>query len=590
MERVWETTLDKFSKKPIQHAKQVPVLINYNVIEKGIQKSYEKIPDEYDFELIEKIKQVKIEEWYPKNELPKGENTNQPIVSHKYTHVNHFYTKRNLAFLALLKNNIGQIPDKEIRNRVYLLQNSFNPGFVSKLTRYNFKKRGNSALAGTLYVPSFSIERNVNHVYKNKLKDFVKGGTTQNKNSTTYITTQSSTQIPQIPDNSIDYIFTDPPFGKNLMYSELNFIWESWIKIFTNNEFEAIMNKIQKKGLAEYQEIMEKSFCENYRILKSGRWMTVEFNNSKHSVWIAIQEALSKAGFVVADVRELDKKQGSFKQVTSSNTVKQDLVISAYKPSGGLDEYFGDISVGTEDSVWKFLDGHLKQLPVFVKKSDKIEIVVERLDHRLYSKIVSFHLQKGLSVPISTAEFNEKLIQKYPERDGMYFLSEQIPEYDQKRAQVKSIEQTTIFVEDEKSTILWLKNQLVNPTTLGEIQPKFLQEIHQNKFEKLPELSEILEQNFLEDDKGKWHIPDPTKLKDLEKLREKALLREFQTYQESKSKLKQFRLEAIRAGFKKKWSENNYKSIVDIAQRLPEKIIQEDSSLLMYYHNASSRL
>jgi len=204
--------------------------------------------------------------------------------------------------------------------------------------------------------------------------------------------------------------------------------------------------------------------------------------------------------------------------------------------------------------------------------------------------MVAFHIQKGLTVPISAAEFYEKLNQKYPERDRMYFLAEQIPEYDQKRAQTKSIEQTTIFVEDEKSTILWLNEQLKTPQIKQDIQPKFLQELHQNKYEKLPELSEILEQNFLEDDKGKWHIPDPTKLKDLEKLREKSLLREFLTYQESKGKLKQFRLEAIRAGFKKNWSENNYKSIVDIANRLPDQIIQEDSSLLMYYDNALSRI
>ena len=68
------------------------------------------------------------------------------------------------------------------------------------------------------------------------------------------------------------------------------------------------------------------------------------------------------------------------------------------------------------------------------------------------------------------------------------------------------------------------------------------------------------------------------------------MLREYQTYQESKGKLKQFRLEAIRAGFKKNWSENNYQSIVDIAKRLPEEIIQESSDLLMYYDNASSRI
>ena len=175
----------------------------------------------------------------------------------------------------------------------------------------------------------------------------------------------------------------------------------------------------------------------------------------------------------------------------------------------------------------------------------------------------------------------------------MYFLAEQIPEYDQKRAQVKSVDQTTIFVEDEKSTILWLNEQLKTPQTYQDITPKFYKAIGNQKlkYEKLPELSEILKQNFLQNDNDdKWYLPDPTKLKDLEKLREKPLLREFQTYVESKSKLKQFRLEAIRAGFKKKWSENDYQSIVDVAKKLPEQIIQEDSSLLMYYDNALSRL
>lgn len=60
--------------------------------------------------------------------------------------------------------------------------------------------------------------------------------------------------------------------------------------------------------------------------------MTVEFHNSKNSVWNAIQESLQKAGFIVADVRTIDKKQGSFNQVSFGSAVKQDLIISAYKP------------------------------------------------------------------------------------------------------------------------------------------------------------------------------------------------------------------------------------------------------------------
>ena len=85
---------------------------------------------------------------------------------------------------------------------------------------------------------------------------------------------------------------------------------------------------------------MERCFAEFYRILKPGRWMTVVFHNSQNRIWNAIQEAIMRAGFVIADVRTLDKKQGTFKQVTSTTAVKQDLVISAYKPNEGLEKRF----------------------------------------------------------------------------------------------------------------------------------------------------------------------------------------------------------------------------------------------------------
>jgi len=58
----------------------------------------------------------------------------------------------------------------------------------------------------------------------------------------------------------------------------------------------------------------------------------------------------------------------------------------------------------------------------------------------------------------------------------------------------------------------------------------------------------------------------------------------------SKKKFKLFRTEAIRAGFKKAWGDKDYQTIVDIGQRLPESILQEDDKLLMYYDNAQIRL
>jgi hypothetical protein len=211
------------------------------------------------------------------------------------------------------------------------------------------------------------------------------------------------------------------------MYSELNFLWEAWLRVFTNNKPEAIENNVQGKGLQEYQRLMTECFKEYYRVLKPGRWMTVEFHNSKNSVWNAIKEPLQAAGFVVADVRTLDKKQGSFKQVPSASAVKQDLIISWYTPNGGLEERF-KLEAGTEEGVWDFVRTHLRQLPVFVSKDGKAEVILERQNFLLYDRMVAFHIQRGVMVPLSAAEFYAGLAQRFPERDGMYFLPEQAAE------------------------------------------------------------------------------------------------------------------------------------------------------------------
>src|SRR5690606_19575190 len=93
----------------------------------------------------------------------------------------------------------------------------------------------------------------------------------------------------------------------NIMYSELNYINESWLKVFTNNNDEAICNKTQLKGFSEYQNLMLKSFKEYYRLLKPGKWMIVEFSNTSASIWNAIQTSISQAGFIISQVFALNK-------------------------------------------------------------------------------------------------------------------------------------------------------------------------------------------------------------------------------------------------------------------------------------------
>lgn len=378
------------------------------------------------------------------------------------------------------------------------------------------------------------------------------------------------------------------------MYSELNFLWEAWLGVFTNNAPEAIVNKAQRKGLPEYQALMEACFREFYRVLKPGRWITVEFHNSQNAVWNAIQEALLQAGFVVADVRTLDKQQGTFKQVTTTAAVKQDLIISAYKPRTAFERQFLSEG-GSVQGAWAFVRQHLEQLPTPRLENGVVEFLEERQAYLLYDRMVAFHLVRGLAVPLSAAEFYQGLAQRFLERDGMYFTPAQAAEYDKLRLNAERVEQLALFVTDEKSALQWLRQALDpamggHPQTYQELQPRFIQQLHQARYEKMPELRQMLEENFLQDASGRWYNPNPDHQADLEALRQRSLLREYKEYLNTKGMLKTFRSEAIRAGFSADWKERNYANIVRIAERLPENVLREDPALLMYYHNASLRV
>lgn len=204
--------------------------------------------------------------------------------------------------------------------------------------------------------------------------------------------------------------------------------------------------------------------------------------------------------------------------------------------------------------------------------------------------MVAFHVQRGYPVPLSTAEFHDGLRQRFPERDGMYFLPEQSTEYDRKRLDVSEVQQYELFVSDEKSAIQWVRRQLdERPMNYQDLSPLYMKEAQRvwEKHEQPLELLTILEQNFVEQNDGKWRVPDPNREADLEQLRNRALLKEFQQYVETNGKLKVVRTEAVRAGFKERWQKKDYKTIVQMAKRIPESALQEDATLLMYFDNAS---
>lgn len=546
------------------------------------------------------------------------------------THVHQLLTERQLHYAARFYELLDL---SRPVHRALLFTGTSVLQKTSRLMVYNADGIGR-VQKGTLYISSVFQEMRFSHIFRIAARDMLRATnegmwTTLPKknrrdNTNHMVWAGSSTALP-IPENFVDYIFADPPFGANIPYSEVNFLWEALLGVFTNVTQDAIQSSIQKKTIADYQRLMERCFTEFRRVLKPGRWITIEFHNSKNTVWTAIQEALSRAGLVVADVRILDKKQKSFKQATTSGAVKQDLIITVYKPNGGLEDRF-KLSAGTERGLWDFVRMHLRKLPIFASSDGQAEVLAERQNYLLFDRMLAFHVQRGVTIPLSATEFYAGLKQRFPFRDGMYFLPDQVAEYDRKRMTVKTVLQLQFAVSDEASAILWLNHQIIKkPQTFQEIHPQFLKEVRGwQKHEKALELSELLEQNFLPYDgsgavpsqihsylssnfrefrnlekdnpalkakgKDRWYMPNPNRAGDLEKLREHALLREFQEYQESKQKrLKVFRLEAVRAGFKKAWQERDYTTIITVARKIPETILHEDPKLLMWYDQALTR-
>jgi hypothetical protein len=441
------------------------------------------------------------------------------------------------------------------------------------------------------------------------------------------ITTQSATDI-RLPDNCIDYIFTDPPFGANRMYSELNFIWESWLRLNTSTTKEAIENPRREKTLSDYRRLLLYCFREYYRVLKPGRWITVEFSNTKALVWNTLQTVLGDAGFVVASVTGLDKKQGSIEAYTSSTAVTKDLVISAYKPNGGFEQRFQE-EVQTEEGVWDFIRTHLKYLPVTKRKGLSLEFVPERDPRILFDQMVAYYVRKGYPVPISSQDFQIGLSQKFIERDGMYFLPDQVAGYDRMKLASGEPTQMSMFVSDESSAIQWLRQFIKEkPQMFSDINPHFMQQLGGwSKNEAQLDLRELLNQNFLCYDgkepvpeqihsylssnwkelrnlpkdnpeliakaRDRWYVPDPKKQGDLDKLREKALLKEFDEIKKRKKKFTgrdRFRNEAVRIGFQKAWIEHDYATILSVADKIPNKVLEEDTNLLFWYDQAVTRM
>ncbi len=349
-------------------------------------------PNESDLTLLARIAHEKIPACVPRFAIPWGD-LYRSGYHRGISHVHHFYTRRNLiAFGRLWERATAHEGDLGDALRFWLL--SYNASHATIMTRVVAKSGQKdlvvtSAQPGVLYVSGLPVEKNVFRGLARKLSSIAKAfRSVHGRTARVYVHQKSSLAV-DLPDQSVDYVFTDPPFGGNIPYSEVSMLNESWLGHVTDPTDEAIVSRSQGKGVDTYRRFLTGAFTEVSRILRPGGKATLVFHSASAKIWNALQAAYTDAGLSVEHAGVLDKKQGSFKQVTTNRAVRGDPILLLRKQSPNSNRNVG--------AAWEVAEAlHHEALKLDAS---------EQTPARLYSRLVNHFLANNQEVPIDAEDY-----------------------------------------------------------------------------------------------------------------------------------------------------------------------------------------
>lgn len=269
------------------------------------------------------------------------------------THLHHLYTARNFRALAILWQLIDDQPEA-LREALRLLLLSYNASHSTLMTRVVLKKNSKDfivtgAQSGVLYVSGLPVEKNVFTGVRRKIAVFEKAfDLLHGVEGVVDVVTGSSAHL-HLQNNTVDYVFTDPPFGAYIPYSEINQINELWLGRTTETEDEAIISPAQGKNLDSYKALLTSVFREVARVMKPDADATLVFHSSQANVWQALADSLRDSGLAVTAASILDKTQPSFKQVNGHLAVSGDPLLRLKKRL--IEPAHGSVSATMQDLV-----------------------------------------------------------------------------------------------------------------------------------------------------------------------------------------------------------------------------------------------
>ncbi|MDR1639869.1 MAG: hypothetical protein LBT59_09265 [Clostridiales bacterium] len=371
-----ETCFDTLLGVSVTRRKRVPA----KVYGKTGNKNWSREANDSDIQKLAEIDRIPYPDMKPKliqwGELHRGCHAG-------ITHLHHFYTKRNFLAMSWLWERAEQLSGR-LGDAAKLLILSYNAAHSTLMTRVVAKKGSKDfvltgAQSGVLYISSLPVEKNIFTGLRRKLPGFVDAFSYLGKcNGHITVLNQSSQSIP-LPDKSVDYVFTDPPFGDFIPYAEVNQINELWLGEPTDRGSEIIVSPSQGKEVKQYQEMMSQVFAEMKRVMKDGAFATLVFHSSKAAIWNALRSAFASAGFHVVAASSLEKSQASFKQVVSDSSVQGDpLLLLA----------IGDAKEASPGSIG-ILDEAIQENP-------------NETDRKIYAAYISRCLERGALIEMDS--------------------------------------------------------------------------------------------------------------------------------------------------------------------------------------------
>lgn len=278
-----------------------------------------------------------------------------------------FFSPRNLAVLAALKEAIDEVKPEALRDKLMF---AFTAILTRASKRYQWHpSRPLNAANQNYYIAPVFYEWNVFDLFERKVGAALRSDRhIQERMAETGVAAIQgvryeigSADAIDLPDASVDYVFTDPPFGSNIFYSDMNLFQEAWLGQHTDHAREVVVDRFgkgdERRTPERYERLITDSLKEARRVLHDGHWLSMVFSSSIGKMWALLQRSIAEAGFELGAVTLLNKGQRSVKGLASGfeNVVTMDLVLSMQKlkakssvpphdvPVGGMEKAIGAV-------------------------------------------------------------------------------------------------------------------------------------------------------------------------------------------------------------------------------------------------------